>query len=173
MSLSRRTIIIISILVLTAGSALALWGYKTYVQTPENERPVPYLPKATGEEQVTTPEISEEELPQEEPQPRQSETGELTISTPTNGATVSQGTEIKGTAKTFNNTLYVLIKSMQKGQLGQFTIPLPGSTTQVKPYSFDLAFEKEPVPGDRGTIEVYTLNNGVKADSAILNVVFE
>lgn len=174
MKLQRKIFIALaSVLVIAAGIVFAFWpaGGNYRRQTVENED-LPYLPKA-NEAEATPP--ANEPMPQElpEPTPRRSETGELTILAPPDGERVEQGTTITGRAKTYDNAFHVLIKSVQKGQLGQFTIPLRDSTRQAQSFTFELAFEKDPVAGDKGIVEVYTLKAGVKADSAILNVVFQ
>lgn len=90
---------------------------------------------------------------------------QITIKSPFQGSTVTDGTTISGT--TTANQLNFILKGAKSGQLTSGTIQSVGGV-----FSFSLAFEKGVTDGqDTGVIEVYTATpEGVRTDNATIAV---
>lgn len=101
---------------------------------------------------------------------RASDNGSVTITSPTQGSTVTSGTKVTGTASTAGEKLTYRLKGGKSGQLALGPISVSGAGTTATPFSFELAFSNQVAPGgDQGVLEVFiTGTNGT--EQSIANV---
>jgi hypothetical protein len=96
--------------------------------------------------------------------PQVSKNGSVAITSPAQGATVTSGTHVTGTAVLGSGQLYYRVKGGKSGQLALGPVPVNGDKGKSQPYSFDLAFTNQVSGGhDEGVLEVYV----VAADGTI------
>lgn len=99
-------------------------------------------------------------------QPQTGQSGVLTITSPTQGATVNSGTTVTGTSNS-SSMLYFRLKGAKSGQLTSGTVMPSGGK-----FSFDLAFTNQVAGGrDQGVLEVYSVvNGGTEANNVNVSV---
>jgi Immunoglobulin-like domain of bacterial spore germination len=137
----------------------------------------PYRPKAeegkaTEPSSGRNPQAGEPTPIPTNSEPQSSKGGEITITAPTQGATVTSGTTVKGSAKTGASRIYYRLKGGKSGQLALGSINFSGDANTPISYSFELAFANQVAGGsDQGVLEVFTLGaNGEEQTKASVTV---
>lgn len=162
---TKKIIITVVVLFLAAGGGYYYWQSRDSQNT-DGEN-VPFRPKAE-ENEITPPATAEEEqlsFPNLESSPK------ITIDNLQNGAKLSQGQSVTGQAQSSDGVLHILIKGSASGKLTAYSIEI-GTGETARPYSFEVAFEKQPAAGEKGVLDIYTMQNGVRAYSTQIEVTF-
>jgi hypothetical protein len=172
----RREIIPLIILGLIA-IALALYAVRlNNGNQPKPLDPLTYHPKATPAETKPSNPLDAIHQPPAPIPPsdtaQASDSKAITITSPTQGATVTSGTKVTGTAQVFEGTIRYRLKTKQNGVVAQGQAQVTGDSSQVSPYTFELAFTNSVVSGDQGTLEVYSLSakDGTEINDASVGV---
>lgn len=100
-------------------------------------------------------------------QPATSTSGSLTITAPTSGSTVTDGTMVTGRAQVAGGKVSFRLKGSNSGQLASGTIQVTGDATQNSPFSFALGLTNQVCDStkkcgtgavDTGVLEVYSIS---------------
>jgi hypothetical protein len=161
-----KTVIPFVVLLIVVG-AIAYAAWPRPASTPNTVSPTtddPYLPKAE-EGKSTQPSANASPGSAGTPSPiptssvpQSSKNGEISITSPTQGATITSGTMVKGAAKTTASRIYYRVKGGKSGQLALGSVAFSGSASVATPFSFELAFtDQVSSGGDQGVVEVFTL----------------
>lgn len=165
-------------LTVTALVAAGLVGGALFIKSNQNKRAGSddtFMPKA--EEGLETPAdapASSPSPPVTPPAPAPAGTSNIQVTSPANGARIANGTVVSGKAQVFEGRIAYRVKSNSKGQLVLNTAAVQGDSSQLSPFSFEIAFEKEPDPGDGGVLEVfsYSPKDGSEINKVIIQVTF-
>jgi hypothetical protein len=162
---------------LTSLIAAGLVGGALYVKStqPKVEPGQEFRPKA--EENQETPPSTNPPAPSpssSSPVPPASQTSNIKVEMPKNGEKLTAGSIVKGTAQVFEGRLAYRVKSNRKGQLILGTTSVSGDSSQMSPFSFEIAYEKEPDAGDSGVLEVfsYSPKDGSEINKVVISVTF-
>lgn len=153
-------------------------GVAIYLQT-RHASNTPYLPKAqasiqpaptTQADTTPTPVSTTGPIPTSTA-PVVSSNGLISLTSPTQGSTITSGTSVSGTAATAGGKLYYQVKGKQSGQLasGVVTVAPTGSTPTA--FHFDLSFTNQAAAGEQGVLELYGLNaSGAQVNDVSIGV---
>jgi len=88
-----------------------------------------------------------------------STSGAIIITSPAQGDTITSGTTVTGKAQVFEGTVSFRLKGSKSGQLAAGSFQVKGDSSQLTPYSFNLAFTNGVVGGsDTGVLEVFSIS---------------
>lgn len=158
------------------GAALvALLGYAIYATshktTITDTKKEVFLPKA--EEGKATQPSPDAIYPSPIPatsSPQSSKNGQIIISKPTQGSTITSGTTVSGSATTSSNKLFYRLKGSKSGQLALGSINFSGSSNTLTPFSFELGFTNQVANGsDQGVLEIF-ITGADGSEQSIANV---
>ncbi len=103
------------------------------------------------------------------PSPQTSNSGQIIVSQPTEGSTVTDGTTIKGKALAFEGKVNWFIKAKDGGQLGSGTAQVSGNASVLSDFEFPLSLTMAPTkPGSQATLELYSTS---PTDGSAINIV--
>ncbi len=100
-------------------------------------------------------------------QPATSSSRSITITSPTSGSTVTDGSVISGRAQVFEGRLSFRLKGSNSGQLAGGFVQVSGDSSQSSPYSFTLGLTNQVCDSskncgsgaiDTGVLEVFSLS---------------
>jgi len=171
---NKKLLIMLSIITVIV---LAFVGYrmllkeKSTIETDSRDI-VEENPKA--EEGKETPPSVTKDSPKENEsstQPFVKISNSIQISSPVAGTRITEGTELSGTVGNETGILGYRIKSIQSGVIIDYLTNIEISKAGQS-FNFSVDFEKEPVVGDVGNLEVYIIKNNQKIDSVSFEVKF-